>query len=115
MSNTQHPYSLAFEKDGVVYISGATSIDYETHLPVEGDAEAVDAALNEVERRLQSVGLELRHVVKATYYVVDLRLREHANRQFAERFSDPRPARTVVGVSAAPYGGKCVIEVIAHR
>lgn len=112
---SQHPYSLAFEKNGIVYISGATAIDYATHLPVEGDAEAVDAALDEVERRLQSVGLELRHVVKATYFVVDLALREHANRQFETRFADPKPARTVVGVAANPYGGKCVIEVIAHR
>ncbi|QHE87334.1 RidA family protein [Hydrogenophaga sp. BPS33] len=115
MSSSQHPYSLAFEKDGVVYISGATSIDYATHQPVEGDAQAVDAALDEVERRLRSVGLELRHIVKATYFLVDLGLREHANRQFETRFQDPRPARTVVGVAANPYGGKCVIDVIAHR
>lgn len=115
MATTHHPYSLAFEKDGIVYISGATSIDYATHTPIEGDREALDAALDEVERRLRGVGLELRHVVKANYFLIDLSLREHANRQFEARFSEPRPARTVVGVSAVPYGGKCVIEVIAHR
>lgn len=110
-----HPYSLAYEKDGVVYVSGATSIDYATHQPVEGDRAALDAALDEVERRLQSVGLELRHVVKATYYLIDLALREPANQQYEARFQEPRPARTVVGVSGIPYGGKCVIDVIAHR
>lgn len=115
MSNAHHPYSLAYEKDGVVYISGATSIDYATHQPIEGDREAIEGCLDEVERRLRSVGLELRHVVKATYYLIDLSLREHANRQFEARFSEPRPARTVVGVSQIPYGGKCVIDVIAHR
>jgi 2-iminobutanoate/2-iminopropanoate deaminase len=115
MGKAEHPYSLAFEKDGVVYISGATAIDYTTHKPVEGRREAVDAALNEVEKRLRSVGLELRHVVKASYFLVDLSLRSEVNDQFEERFQEPRPARTVVGVSAAPYGGKCVLEVIAHR
>lgn len=115
MSKTEHPYSLAFEKNGIVYVSGATSIDYATHKPVEGRRQSLDAALDEVEKRLRSVGLELSHVVKATYFLVDLSLRTEANQQFEERFKAPRPARTVVGVSSIPYGGSCVIDVTAHR
>lgn len=110
-----HPYSLAYEKDGIVYVSGATSIDYETHKPVPGRREALDAALDEVEKRLASVGLDLTHVVKATYYLLDLSLRTEANQQYEDRFQVPRPARTVIGVSAIPYDGVCVIDVIAHR
>jgi enamine deaminase RidA (YjgF/YER057c/UK114 family) len=112
---TEHPYSLAYEKDGVVYISGATTIDYSTHQPVRGRREALDAALTEVEKRLSSVGLNLGHVAKVTYYLVDISLRAEANQQFEQRFKDPRPARTVVGVSSIPYGGSAVIDVIAHR
>ncbi len=113
--STAHPYSLAFEKNGIVYISGATSIDYTTHQPVAGRREALDAALDEVEKRLASVKLDLSHVVKATYYLIDASLRNEANEQFEERFKPPRPARTVVGISSIPFGGQCVIDVIAHR
>jgi enamine deaminase RidA (YjgF/YER057c/UK114 family) len=105
MSKTEHPYSLVTEQDGIVYVSGATTINYDTHQPIPGRREALDAALNEVERRLASVGLGLAQVVKVTYYLIDIGL----------RFSHPRPARSVVGVSAIPYGGIAVIDVIAHR
>jgi 2-iminobutanoate/2-iminopropanoate deaminase len=115
MSKTEHPYSFAYEKDGIVYVSGATTIDYQTHIPIEGRREALDAALNEVERRLGTVGLDLSHVVKVTYFLIDISLRTEANQQFESRFPQPRPARTVVGVSAIPYNGKAVIDVIAHR
>ncbi len=115
MNQDPHPYSLAFERDGIVYVSGATSIDYTTHQPVEGRREALDAALDEVEKRLASVGLGLAHVTKVTYFLIDITLREEANRQYEARFAKPRPARTVVGVSSIPYGGKCVIDVTAHR
>lgn len=111
----EHPYSFAFEKNGIVYISGATTIDYETHQPIPGRREALDAALNEVERRLGTVGLNLSHVVKVTYYLIDISLRAEANQQFEARFPQPRPARTVLGVSAIPYNGQAVIDVIAHR
>ena len=107
--STAHPYSLAFEKDGIVYVSGATSIDYSTHQPVPGRREALDAALNEVERRLASVGLDLSHVVKATYFLLDVTLRNEANEQYEERFKPPRPARTVVGTSGIPFGGQCYL------
>jgi 2-iminobutanoate/2-iminopropanoate deaminase len=116
MADTKHhPYSLVTERDGIAYVSGATSIDYTTHQPVEGRMEALDAALDEVVKRLASIGLDLSHVTKVTYFLIDISLRDEANRQYEKRFPTPRPARTVVGVSAIPYGGKCVIDVVAHR
>jgi 2-iminobutanoate/2-iminopropanoate deaminase len=115
MLTDQHPYSLIYEKNGIAYVSGATTIDYTTHEPVEGRREALDAALLEVEKRLGTIGLNLSNVVKVTYFLIDGTLRKEANDQFQERFCEPRPARTVVGVSSIPYGGKCVIDAIAHR
>ena len=115
MSDAEHPYSLVYEKDGIVYVSGATSIDYATHKPVKVRREALDATLAEVEKRLRSVGLELANIVKATYYLTDVSMRKEANEQFEARFRPPRPARTVIGISDIPYGGTVVIDVIAHR
>ncbi|WP_125168468.1 RidA family protein [Pusillimonas noertemannii] len=113
--NTEHPYSFVLESEGVVYVSGATTIDYTTHLPVPGRREPLDAALDEIERRLATVQLSLRSVVKVSYYLTDISLRTEVNAQFEDRFPHPRPARSVMGISSAPYGGCAVIDIIAHR
>lgn len=110
-----HPYSPVFEHDGLVFVSGAAGIDYETNQPVEGDRASLDAALGEVRRRLEAVGLGLESIVKANYFVVDVGMRDEANRQFRELFADPRPARTFVQVAAVPYGARVAIEAVARR
>jgi enamine deaminase RidA (YjgF/YER057c/UK114 family) len=111
----QHPYSLAFERDGIVYVSGAAAID-DDHNPILGDRECIEAAFDAVNRRLGEVGLGLEHVVKTTFFVTDISLRDEANRQYAERFpNEPRPARTFVEVSGIPYGARVALEAIAHR
>jgi enamine deaminase RidA (YjgF/YER057c/UK114 family) len=109
-----HPYSLTFERDGVIYVSGAAAIDAD-HKPVTGDTECLAAALGEVRRRLAEQGLGMEHVVKTTYFVTDIALRDEANRQYIEAFSEPRPARTFVAVAALPYGARVALEAIAHR
>lgn len=111
----EHPYSLVMERNGIAYVSGAASIDYETHLPVAGRREALDAALDAVEQRLATIGLDRSHIVKLTYFLSDLTLRDEANEQIIERFAEPRPARTTVQVAGIPFGGTAVIEAIAHR
>jgi enamine deaminase RidA (YjgF/YER057c/UK114 family) len=110
----EHPYSLAYEKDGIVYVSGAAAIDAD-HNPILGDSECLAAALDAVRKRLATHGLGLEHVVKTTYFVTDLALRDEANRQYVEAFPEPRPARTFVEVSAIPYGARVALEAIAHR
>jgi len=115
MSNSEHPYSLVVEVDGIIYVSGATSIDYESHRPISGRRAALDAALDEVENRLASVGASLSNVTKLTYFLKDLSLRQEANVQFLERFEVPRPARTVLQVTGIPYDGVVVIDATAHR
>jgi 2-iminobutanoate/2-iminopropanoate deaminase len=110
----EHPYSLAFEKDGIVYVSGAAAIDRD-HNPILGDLECIEAAFEAVRSRLQPLGLGLEHVVKMTFFVTDVALRDEVNRQYVERFAEPRPARTFVEVSAIPYGARVALEAIAHR
>jgi enamine deaminase RidA (YjgF/YER057c/UK114 family) len=113
--STSHPYSLAMEAQGVVYVSGAAGIDYERHVPVPGRRPCVDAALAEVEKRLHGADCSLDNVAKMTYFLTDITLRNEANAQFEEVFAEPRPARTVLGVQSLPYGAQVVIECVAHR
>ena len=39
--SADHPYSLAYERDGVVYVSGAAAIDAD-HNPILGDADSLE-------------------------------------------------------------------------
>ncbi|HET9033518.1 MAG TPA: RidA family protein [Dokdonella sp.] len=108
-----HPYSPAFAIDGFVFVSGALSIDTEGKA-VDGRTEALDAAIDRMTERLATAGGRLQNVVKLTYFVTDVTLREEANRQFERLFSEPRPARTFLEVSRLPYEATVEIDCIAH-
>lgn len=114
-ADVEHPYTAAYETtDGVVYVSGALSVDA-SGAAVGGRREALDAALAKLVERLGTVGLGLQHVVKATYFVTDVSLRTEANVQFVDAFEAPRPARSFVEVSALPYGATVEVEAVAYR
>lgn len=114
-AEVEHPYTAAYETtDGVVYVSGALSVDA-AGVAVGGRREALDAALAKLVERLGTVGLGLEHVAKATYFVTDVSLRTEANAQFLDVFDAPRPARSFVEVSALPYGATVEVEAVAHR
>ena len=99
--SSHHPYSPAAVAGGLAFVSGALSIDTDGN-PVPGRTEALDAAVERMTERLATVGGKLTDVVKLTYYVTDLSLREEANRQFERIFDQPRPARTFLeGVEPA--------------
>lgn len=108
-----HPYSPAFTAGGLVFVSGALSIDPDGKA-VPGREEAVDAALERMTERMGTAGATLSDVVKLTYFVTDVTLREEANQQFERVFEHPRPARTFVEVSNLPYGATVEIDCIAR-
>jgi enamine deaminase RidA (YjgF/YER057c/UK114 family) len=89
VSDEEHPYSPALVAAGMVYVSGALSVDAEGR-PVPGRRPALDAALDRLAERLATVGAALSDVVRATYYVTDVSLREEANQQYLDRFTAPR-------------------------
>lgn len=111
--SAQHPYSPATVAGGLAFVSGALSIDAEG-AAVPGRMAALDAAVDRMCERLATVGGELQDVVKLTYYVTDLTLREEANRQFERIFAEPRPARTFLEVSSLPYGASAEIDAVAR-
>ena len=113
-SVTAHPYSPAYQAGGFGFVSGALSVD-ENYIPVSGRAEAIEAAATRLAERLATIGMSMQDIVKTTYFVTDLTLREEANSHYEQFFSVPRPARTFVEVSALPYGATVEIEAIAHR
>lgn len=107
-----HPYSPATVAAGMVYVSGALSVDRDGQ-PVPGRRPALDAAMDRLAERLGTVGATLGDVVRATYFVTDISLRDEANRQYLDVFSAPRPARTFIEVTRLPYGATVEIEAVA--
>lgn len=112
--SSDHPYSPAKRAGNHIYVSGALSVDRD-YQPVSGRREALDAALDRMTERLATAGGEIDDVVKLTYYVTDLSLREEANQQFKDHFLTSRPARTFLEASALPYGATVEIDAIAYR
>jgi 2-iminobutanoate/2-iminopropanoate deaminase len=112
--SAEHPYTEAYDDDGVVYVSGALSVDPDGKV-VGGRRPALEAALEKLRDRLGTVGLGLADVVKTTYFVTDVTLRDEANEQYADAFPEPRPARSFVEVARLPYGASVEIEAIARR
>jgi 2-iminobutanoate/2-iminopropanoate deaminase len=109
-----HPYSAAVMVGDLAFVSGALPTTSEGSFV--GDRAAVlDAALETLAARLATVNLTLADVVKLTYFVTDITLRDEANQQLIKHFSHPRPARTFVEVSRLPYGASVEIDAVAHR
>ncbi|AGS34563.1 hypothetical protein B841_05450 [Corynebacterium maris DSM 45190] len=111
--SSDHPYSPAKRVGDHIYVSGALSVD-KNYEPVSGRREALDAALARMTERLATADGTVDDVVKLTYFVTDLSLREEANEQFEEHFAQARPARTFVEASALPYGATVEIDAIAY-
>ena len=109
-----HPYSPAFAVGDLGFVSGALSVDPDG-VAVPGRRAAIEAATARLAERLATVGMALTDVVKTTYFVTDVSLREEANSHYEQTFAEPRPARSFVEVAALPYGATVEIEAIAHR
>jgi len=112
MTDPQHPYSDAVVAHGLVFVSGSLPLDANGAV-VPGGRAAMDAAMEQLKQRMATVGAGLADVVKLTYFVTDMALRDLANEQFIELWPEPRPARTVVGVAELPRGAVVEIDAIA--
>jgi 2-iminobutanoate/2-iminopropanoate deaminase len=110
----EHPYSPAYLVGDHCYVSGALSIDRDGRA-VEGRRAALDAAADRMAERLSTVGMGLADVVKLTYFVTDISLRDEANEQLVNLYAEPRPARSFLEVAALPYGATVEIEAVAVR
>ena len=110
------PYSQAVEAGGLVFCAGQIGVDPQTGALVAGGPLAeLDQALDNLEAVLAAAGLGLPDVVKVTLFLADLRAGAAVNGRWAERFADPRPARSTVQVAALPAGAQVEIDAIARR
>lgn len=105
-------YSQAVRAGGTVYVSGQIPLDPSGRL-VTGD---IDAEIRRVFDNLAAVaraaGGSLAHVVKLSVFLTDLAHFTRVNEIMAGYFSEPYPARAVLGVAALPRGARVEMECI---
>lgn len=110
------PYSQAIEAGDLLFCSGQVAID-----PAVGKLVGEDAAtqakqvLENVKAVLESQGLDMTNVIKATVFAMDMNDFKAVNEVYASYFTSEPPARSFVQVAALPLGALVEIEVIAYK
>ena len=109
------PYSAAVSAGHLVFVSAQLPVD-ERGAVVDGSAaEQARRALDAVGHQLRSTGLSPDTVAILTVYLVDPSDIPAVDDAVAAFFSEPRPARTLVGVAWLPGGARLQIEAVAVR
>ena len=109
------PYSQAIQVGNLIYTSGQIPIDPATGVFAEGGIkEQTRQSLTNVKAILEEVGLTMSNVVKTTVFMADMNDFADMNSVYAEFFTEPYPARSVVAVKTLPKGALVEIEVIAE-
>ena len=97
------PYSVVRQAGDTYYISGQVGVNPETKSADPGASAQVSQALKNLGSALRSVGLNYDDVVKTTLYLTDMRTFDAVNDTYVQYFTEPRPARTTVGVASLPH------------
>ena len=109
------PYSQAIRIGDFLYTSGQISLDPETMKMITGDIEMeTEKVLKNIESILKADGLDLNNIIKTTVYLTDLSEFTRMNQVYEKFFSETKPARACVQVTALPKGAKVEIDAIAH-
>src|SRR5438132_13403304 len=107
------PFSQAVKIDGFLFFSGQVAQDPATGKVVEGgivpETERVFRNLSAV---LKAAGKGFDDVVRAGVYLTNMSDYVALNGIYAKHFSQPFPARTVIGVAALPLGACVEIDLV---
>jgi len=107
------PYSQAIKAGGFVFVSGQIPLTPEGVLVEGGVEDQARQALANLKAVLEAAGSGLDRVVQVTAYLTDIAAFQAFNRVYAEFFTEPYPARAVVGVAELPKGAKVEVAAVA--
>lgn len=106
-------YSQAIDAGGMVFLSGQIPLDPDTMQMVAGDIHAqVNRVFDNLTAVAKAAGASLDDMVKVTVYLTDLAHFAVVNEVMTERFSEPFPARAVVGVGSLPRSAMVEVDAI---
>ncbi|MBV8206151.1 MAG: RidA family protein [Acidobacteria bacterium] len=107
------PFSQAIKVDGFIYFSGQVGQDPTTgKLVAGGIAAEVGRVFENLSAVLRAAGKGLDDVVRAGVYLTNMSDYVALNGVYARHFSQPFPARTVIGVAALPLGACVEIDLV---
>ena len=118
------PYAPAIVAKGgsTIYLAGVTAAPvyhHHPHRPEEFDTMPADmegqarAALENLKKGLDAVGVTFADIVTANRYVTDLSDQDSLNRVWAEYFGDNKPTTTTVQVVQLATDPRCLLEINA--
>ncbi len=108
-------YVPAMISGNTVYVSGQTSADPETGLPVAGGIEAeAKMALDKMERVLKDAGCTKEQVVMCRVYILTAEDWDTVNGVYSAFFGDHKPARAIVPIRELSKGCRIEIEAVAE-
>ena len=107
------PFSQAIEIGGFVYFSGQVGQDPATGKLVGGGIAAeTEQVFQNLSAVLKAAGKSFDDVGRAGVYLTSISDYPALNGIYAEHFSQPFPARTVIGVAALPLGACVEIDLV---
>lgn len=109
------PYSQGIKVGNTLYVSGQVGMTVEEKMDTTTIQSEVMQALKNVEAIVNMAGMEMKHVVKATLYLKDLKNFAKVNEVYQLFFPLDPPARETVQISALPKGAHIEISVIAVK
>ena len=110
------PYSQAVWAGDFLFASGQVPVIPETGELVSQDVqEQAHQALKNVKAILETAGLTMDNVVKATVFIKNMDNFSKINEVYAQYFSTPYPARSCVEVARLPRDVQVEVEVIAKK
>ena len=107
------PYAHFRRAGRLVFVSGQLPVKWDGELATEIGA-ATAQAIENMRTVLQAAELDLRHVVKVTMLLADIRDFAAMNEVYARYFGAQPPARSCFQVGALPKGARLEIEAIAN-
>jgi reactive intermediate/imine deaminase len=107
-------YSQAVRAGDTLYVSGQIPLDPASGELVSRDLEGqIRRVFENLKAIIEAAGADLSQVVKLNVYLTDLKHFALVNQVMAQYFSEPYPARAVVGVAALPRGARVEMDCVA--
>ena len=108
-------YSQAVRINDTVYLSGQIPLIPETMEIIEGDISVqIRQVFDNLKAVVDAAGGDFFDIVKRNVFLTDVSHFPIVNEIMAEYFSQPYPARAVVGVAALPKGVSIEIDAIMN-
>jgi reactive intermediate/imine deaminase len=105
-------YSQAVRCGDTLYLSGQIGLDPASGQLVEGIDNQIQRVFANLKAVAEAAGASLGSVAKLTVYLTDLANFARVNEAMAQYFSQPYPARAVVGVASLPRGALIEADAI---